>query len=105
MLNKLFTKHPSEIFTHPPGLSSNPGKIEVGPIAGWLCYAPVFETLRCVEFEPVVVVEDDREYIEVKTDHREGKTRFWYVNNSGRLGYPNYPCWYQSDSTLRFMRK
>lgn len=106
MLNKLFARHPSEIFAHLPSFSLEHSKIEVGPIIGWLCYAPVYGTLQCVEFEPVVVMEDGMPYIEVRTDFRAGRTRFWYVNHDAIvLGYPIYPCWYQSGSTLRFIKK
>lgn len=104
MLNKLFTIHPNEIFSYPPDFPVDKKDVKEGPIEGWLCYAPVYGTLECVECEPVVVKDGYGAladfYIQV------GDCKFWHnVGNSHLSWRPQYPSWYQSGSTLRFVRK
>lgn len=99
---KLFQERPYNLVEHPTDLPTD--NIPEGMIEGWWAFAPQMngDPGRMIgPFVPVVSkpYDDDQPCIET-----EDGTQFWFHAHSDDLGRPGVPCWFQSGSTLRFVR-
>lgn len=96
---RIFMAPPGEIHEHPTDLPKVQKEIPLGPIEGWLVYAPEMKGDRSKIVGPLVAVvirphSDNRACIRIP-----GQYDFWYDDTR-----PNRLCWYQSGCTLRFIR-
>jgi len=101
---KLFQQRPENVFEHPTDLPTNINEIPVGPLEDWWAFAPAMKSDHsCIigPFTPEVVRLHDDCRPCIRTS--DG-TEFWYSESDSDSWRPNVPCWYQSGSTLRFVR-
>jgi hypothetical protein len=101
-MKRLFMVAPKDIHEHPLTLPKQASEIPIGPIEGWEAYAPEMDRdphTVIGPFKPVVERFDDRLCIQAP-----GSYQFWYDDEPGRFGGADRPSWYQSGSTLRFVK-
>ena len=97
----IFIVPPEEIVEHPDHLPDKLSEIEPGKLEGWWVYACSFEGGHKVEAveDPVIKVKEHGTYIIV------GKSQYWFKEaNDGTAWGNGRCCWYQSSSTLRFVK-
>lgn len=106
---RLFAIAPDQIYEHPPGLPIASDEIDEGQIDGYETYAFDFDgdgTMVVGPFDPVVI-RDANTGIPFIRISRPGRANadFWYGPGAGGVGRFDRPCWYQSQTTLRFVAK
>ena len=108
----LFFKTPHDkLCEHPADLPLVREEIKEGPITGWDCYAPNFKKPQEVigPFEAVVQRMGPNAWSgsqgEVYIVAPDGTKFFYGTESRFFIGEWRHPCWYQSETTLRFVRK
>jgi hypothetical protein len=96
----IFIVPPERILEHPDHLPTKLSEIEPGKLEGWWTYACSFEGHKIKESkDPEIIVNETGTHIRV------GKTDYWFKEaNDGTSWSLDRPCWYQSSSTLRFVK-
>lgn len=106
----LFIVPPGDIHEHPPDLPTDPEQIPTGHelFKDWLVFAPDFGGHRGEFIGPVPPVVT-RPYGELSRELciQVNGSDFWFgVRPAHCCDAPtNRPCWYQSGTTLRFVRR
>jgi len=101
---RLFQERPDNVFEHPTDLPVPKSEIPLGPIEGWVCFAPRMNGDPSQIIGPFVPVVQDEFDDGGRCIITEDGTNFWYDPESTEHGRRGYPCWFQSGSTLRFVK-
>jgi hypothetical protein len=104
---KLFQERPENVVEHPTDLGTT--DIPEGPLEGWVAFAPRMsgdQSQIIGPFVPTIVKPyEDKQPCIVVVESESHDVFYWFNPDSTDHGRPGVPCWYQSGSTLRFVKK